>query len=35
MIPGGPGTLAWFFTLEETTGLIDGIWLDSELGVYD
>lgn len=34
MMPGGPGTLAWYFTLQDT-GLINGIWTKDELGDFD
>lgn len=33
MKPGGAGTLAWFFTLDAGTGLIDGIWTQGETGI--
>ncbi|ARD42516.1 hypothetical protein [Actinomyces gaoshouyii] len=35
MTAGGPGTLAWYLTLDESTGLIDGIWTSEELGSFD
>lgn len=34
MVPGSPGTLAWYMTIDDT-GLIDGIWTESEVGDYD
>lgn len=35
MVPGGAGTRAWYLTLEEGTGLVDGVWSDAEIGDYD
>ena len=35
MTAGGPGALAWFFTLDEDTGLINGIRTGDEIGSFD